>query len=455
MSLNVDLGLPSAGCWPSRVTTQIDSKDKLLKLAELLDWKAMIELILPDLQATAGHWWYLGRKLHVRLHLGVFILQALFKMTDRETERRIRECVIYQLFCGFGLLKHFHIPDHTKIEEFRNRLKPETQQKLAVKIVQLAVALGLAKVDSIDIDSTVQEAGIAYPSDASLLKKLAGKVQKVFEHIKGCGLDGLDGYKLNMELIARLARGYFFRAKNLPIEKSREYFRQFYETVKSEVMPIIQKLALLNLHQVSQLPWYIRKEIAFLVNHAGKYLADVSYFINHHTVKAGKLLSFHLNQVQCIAKGKIAKKYEFGRVFQLARLVGNFIVPLPCTSIQMNDKNSLIPIVQEYSEMFGADALKELSTDKAYYSNKNVKALQNQDNPISSDGVQRPSNIKNQPNGQRVEDLRRRRAGIEPLIGHVKRFGLNRSTMKSDRAVLASGYRSVLAFNLHQLKSKI
>ena len=44
-----------------------------------------------------------------------------------------------------------------------------------------------------------------------------------------------------------------------------------------------------------------------------------------------------------------------------------------------------------------------------------------------------------------------RRAGIEPLIQHAKSFGLGRSRMKSDATTLASGYRAVMGFNLHQL----
>jgi len=45
-----------------------------------------------------------------------------------------------------------------------------------------------------------------------------------------------------------------------------------------------------------------------------------------------------------------------------------------------------------------------------------------------------------------------RRSGIEPLIGHVKQGGqMGRSRMKSDNTIEASGYTSVLGFNLRQL----
>jgi transposase, IS5 family len=45
-----------------------------------------------------------------------------------------------------------------------------------------------------------------------------------------------------------------------------------------------------------------------------------------------------------------------------------------------------------------------------------------------------------------------RRAGIEPLIGHVKHGGqLGQSCMKTDDTTLAAGYGAIGGFNLRQL----
>ena len=63
-------------------------------------------------------------------------------------------------------------------------------------------------------------------------------------------------------------------------------------------------------------------------------------------------------------------------------------------------------------------------------------------------GMQIPGNIKKQ--SKISKELKDRRAGIEPLIGHVKNFGLRKSKMKSDKSTLAYGYRSIFGFNLHQ-----
>ena len=55
-----------------------------------------------------------------------------------------------------------------------------------------------------------------------------------------------------------------------------------------------------------------------------------------------------------------------------------------------------------------------------------------------------------------MERLYNRRAGIEPLIGHLKNgWQMRRSRMKSDQTTLSAGYSSVLGFNLRQLKRNL
>jgi hypothetical protein len=455
MSLDLSLGTPQDYAMPKSFSILVDNKHKLIKLKNVLDWKNMIQVVLPDLQKTSGRFWHLGRKLYVRQHLGAYVLQALFKMTDRETEQRIRDTPVFQVFCGYGEVEKFHTPDHTKIEDFRNRLSSETTRLLVVEILKQAHLLGLVRLDSIDIDSTVQEANMAYPSDACLMRKLASKAAKVGGFLKEKGINGFQKITVDLSKVSKKGREYFFRKKNAAIEVTREIFKDYFDVVQEQVTPVIQEIEALSAADLSVLPWNIRKHVDCLKIQAPKYFQDVAYFVTHHTVKAGKQLAFHLNEVACIAKGKIGKSFEFGRVFQLARLGGNFITVFSSTDTRMNDKDSLVPIIEQYAEDFGADTLKEISTDKGYYSSKNVITPTKRDQSINTDGVQRPQNAKNQPSGARVEELRRRRAGIEPLIGHVKSFGLRKSKAKSDQGALASGYRSVLGFNLHQMQAKL
>ena len=173
------------------------------------------------------------------------------------------------------------------------------------------------------------------------------------------------------------------------------------------------------------MPWNVRRAYDQIKDKAWRYLLDVAHFTRNHTIKAGKILSLHCSEVACIKKGKVGKESEFGRVFQLGRIKGNFLFVLNSTSIRMNDKESLVPMLAEHQMLFGEDTLTSLSTDKGYWSNQNLKTAAQY--KIRDIGLQPPANIKSNkillPTQETQDKLRDRRAGIEPLIGHVKHRG--------------------------------
>ena len=208
---------------------------------------------------------------------------------------------------------------------------------------------------------------------------------------------------------------------------------------------------MLTQFQIAKLPWNIRRAFDTLKNDAWRYLLDVGHFTRTHTIKAGKLLSFHAKELACINKGKLGKDKEFGRVFQLGRIGGNFMFVLESTTVMMNDKTSFIPLLAEHHQIFGKDVVESVATDKGYWSLKNKQALT--DLSITTAGLAKPGRLKEEAADLNLkETLHNRRAGIEPLIGHIKRGGqLGKSRMKSDAATLAAGYGSVLGFNLRQV----
>ena len=437
------------------IRTFVSDLDPLIELANLINWKKLAQLALPDLEATTKKgFFHLGRSLFLRAHLSAMILQLLFKLTDRQIEQAINQTPLYQVFCGIGVLDGWKCPDHTKIETFRNRLSPETHKAIGDYILTLAVGKKFANPSILDIDSTVQEANMSYPSDATLMKKLALKCQKTLGFLKEKGKKYLP-QELNIDIkkIIKKSQEYFFLAKNTAIEKKRALFAEYHSLVKSELKDFIKFTENLSLQALINLPWNHQDTINFVRENARRYLLDVAHFTRHHTIKSGKILSLKLRDVICVKKGKVGKDKEFGRVFQLGRIQGNFLVCYTCTSLQMNDKGSLKAVLQEHQKIFGKNILESVTADKGYYSHKNIQTAKNMVG--NADGLQRPAHVKDQVVGPQKEELYNRRSGVEPVIGHVKKFGLGKSKMKSDRATLASGYRSALGFNLHQLQRNL
>jgi transposase, IS5 family len=354
-----------------------------------------------------------------------------------------------------GSVAKWHVPDHTKLEEFRSRLAPETQRRLTNEIAVWASELGFADPAKMDIDSTVQEANIAYPADAQLMRKLAQKCGKVLAFVKKAKKRyGPSDLQLDLAAINRKAKEYFFLAKNTVMEKRREVFQAYHHLVKQQVKPVIAFCTALSPRAYAALPWHIRQTIDHITAQGWRFVLDVAHFIRTHTLKPSKLLAFHCGAVACIRKGKVGKENEFGRVFQVGRIGGNFLLVGACTSLRMEDPASLGPMITAHQQLFGKGALRSCGTDKGYYSAANRKYLQALPG-LEEVGLQQPGlDLNTLSENERAirRRLANRRAGIEPLLGHAKQGGqLGRSRMKSDATTLAAGYAAIGGFNLRQL----
>lgn len=437
------------------LTINVASTHPLVRFANALPWEELSELVMADLtSSTVKKKWWTGRPLRLRIHLGAYLLQQLFNKTDRQIEYDIKDNAAYQVFCGREIVKKWHCPDHTKIEEFRSRLSAETQRKCANYLTTVAVRLKFGRASQMDIDSTVQEANISYPSDMNLLGKLAAKAKQVADYV----VKKSDVLKeiipsINLKKIKSQVRAIFFKKKNTS-EERRSLQRTLWSTVCSEVKPIIQFCEQLPADLIVSMPWNIQRLINQISTHARKYLIDTAFFIRHGEMQKGKLLAFHAQEVSCFNKNKLDKRLQFGRNIQLGRVGGNFLIVGSSNTVRQEDKQSVQPMLELHAELFGQNALDSVTADKGYYSKKNERIIQSAS--VNEIGLQKPQQKnKNNTSGKLQdvsESLINRRAGIEPLIGHAKQKGqLGKSRMKSDLATKAAAYASVLGFNARQL----
>lgn len=442
------------------ISIDVSDHHKLIKLANTIPWESLYELISPDLKSsTAKLKWWLGRKLNVRIHLGVYILQQLKDFKDRETEQMIKENAVYQIFCGKTIIPKWHCPDHTKIEEFRSRLTPAIQCAIANKISKVAVGRGFAKPHQLDIDSTIQEANMAYPSDANLMVKLCKMAKKVADYVNNLySCFQLDPIKVDFSGLKKLSRKYFFaKRSNKKDAESKEDSKQkallnLWLYAHEQITKMTCMLPVLQDYDWSHMPWNIKRSANVLKNQASKHMMDVMSYLLHHKMVKGKALSFHLSEVACFNKGKLGKKYQFGRNIQLGRLSGNFFIVQKNTDVRMDDRANMPKMIEVHQELFGPDTLESVAADKGYFTKKNDKKLD--DMGLPSYGLQKPGKARELSEGdQKIEtELINRRSGIEPLIGHIKNCGqLGRSRMKYDSTTESASYCSVLSFNLQQM----
>ena len=442
-------------CGVQPVTIDVSPAHPLLRLAQVIPWQALADMVLPDLQRTTaqGTWW-LGRKLRLRIHLGALLLQWLYHLTDRQVEWAIRDHAAYQLFCGRGVVDPWYVPDHTKIEAFRSRLSPETQRQVANQVAVWATELGFADPSKMDVDSTVQKANIAYPSDAQLMVKMTLLVNKVWTYMKknvACFADFIP--TVDVKAVQAKAKAYWFRDRQ-HTDTTPSLLQDLWHEAFTQIGHVRKYCDVLLDDDIQRMPWNIRRALEQVNAYCSIYFLHVASFLCCGVVVPEKALSFHAKAVRCFNKGKAATGLQFGRAFQLGRLGGNVLLVAACTTIRMEDKAAVRPMIEAHQDLFGAGVLTSAGMDKGYYSGANRKYLQALEG-LKEFCLQQPGldpRTLSESDAETYSRLVDRRAGIEPLIGHAKQGGqLGQSRMKTDETTLAAGYSAIGGFNLRQL----
>jgi IS5 family transposase len=446
------------------VSIQIDSRHPLMKLANKLPWAELLQIIFPDLQQTAKHQWQVGRPLNVRIHLGAYLLQQQFDFTDRQTEQLIRDNAAYQVFCGRGLVDDFTVPDHTRIERFRSRLSPEVQRQMANVLTKQATKLGYANPKVLDVDSTPQHANIAFPSKIQLLKSTVKLAQRISRWLVKYTHKTKEAYRIRLDWLNQLYFPYCsLRKKPSKKQHAHTYLQQIWRATAQMVMPVFKDSYLLlqesiqdQLKPMASRIRYAIETLQYRAENVLDRLHEIIFPEAEQTVypRPKKIYALHAQAVTYIHKQKVDQRKYFGRVFQLGRVAGNFLIAQKCESLHMPDAQSLPGMIKEHETLFGQDALESIATDTGYYALRNINLLK--DKGVREIGLKRPNRKLNAP-PDGLDELTRyrlycRRSGIEALIGQAKHGGqLERSRMKSDRTTLSAGYASVLGFNLRQL----
>lgn len=436
----------------------------LIKLAQVIPWEQMGEVVMEDLRKTTSKGFLnLGNKLYLRVHLGLYLLYLKTNKTERALEWETNDNATYQIFCGLNLTPLKRCPDHTSIQKFRSRLSPETHRILANMIPQLATNLRFADPSKADFDSTIQEPNIAYPSDANMLMQLVCHAHKFTEYFKNhmpTTKKIVDPIIIKLKETKGKLKEYLFTAKTKSEEKKQK-LKGFIELAGQE----LSKVSQMHLTEkcLERIPRGISQSFQKVKDLSKRMIEQTNYYWEYGKASANRLYSLHAKDISCFNKNKPGKKWQFGRAFQLARIKGNFVFVGKCTDIRMEDKSSVVPMVEEHQRLFGEKKLKSGSWDKGYYKNSNKNYLDKLGS-LKDFALQKPGQVIEAISKEKQEEYLRlvdRRSGVEPCIGHIKNGGqLKRSRMKSDESTLAAGYGAVTGYNLrmlirHQLGKKI
>ena len=425
-----------------RTIVVLESTHRLIKLCESIPWESLMEQAIPILYDSQGISPNIGRPLDLRAHLGAYILQATYGWTDRFTEEMMRFYIPARIFCGF--LESTGSLDHTKIEEFRNRFGSQGARLITEDMLKLAKRFGLTEPDDLDMDTTVQSAGITHPTEMKLMNHLIKRLTALHGLIKSVGGKGIAGIKLLAKQFKKQLNEYRFFTKDK--ETKTELIRKAMHLSSAGLKALASFLP--GQKNFENLKPRYRQEILRLQKLGPVLMNQIDYWLSTGKVAKDKIVSLCKTVPKAISKGKIGKPVEFGRKWIVNCYRGGYMLLLAHANPKISDQDCVIESLSLHAGVF-EKMPRSYGTDRGMWSIDNLELCLNAG--IEKIAIQPKGQARSLVSRQDHQKLANRRAGIEPRIGHLKTRGLGQSRMKSDMGDLISGYRSALSWNVSLL----
>ena len=423
------------------ITLNIDSSHSLLTLENIIPWELVKSIIRESMLKDNR-----GLSRDIDHHARALILKMYFNCGYRGLVEHLR-CNFYaRIFCKFDAEDVSY--GHTAYMKFCNELAPKAYEKINFIFIGIGSQLGLTDLNDLDVDSTAKEANITYPTDAKNLKTMTLMIYKCLKYFSVNGHENktMFALKFNINKALKDFRKYFF-------EKDLNKKMAILSAISKRVSILIDNsLKAFEKIYMPKAKWYIKKKLEKIEKYAAIYIKQVQIFCRTGHACKNKILSFHIENVTTIQKGKEHKKYEFGEIWQVGRLDGNFCYgKFSNSDLNFHDSSAIKTMLETLVVNIDSE-IKTFSADRGYFSENNFDALESLG--IEEQGIHPKGNAKWRITDQDYAvDLINRRAGIEPIISHLKKLGLGKSKMKTDVGTRAEGARSFISFNIRKILS--
>ncbi len=263
----------------------INQRHELCRLARVIDWQRC-EAQFGALYAEEGR-----PGIPVRLMVGLHYLKHAFNESDESVVARWVENPYWQYFCGEEYFSHRLPIDPSQMTRFRQRIGETGCEWMPGLTVQAGLDTHTVKESSlrvVNVDTTVQEKAIAFPTDARLYHKARNTLVR---HAKQLNIALRQSYA-RVGKVALAKHGRYANAKQMKRAKREQ--RKLRTYLGRVIRDIERKASAGQLERLS-------------------HLLTLAQRIHQQQRKDhGKVYSMHASEVECIAKGKAHKRYEFG-----------------------------------------------------------------------------------------------------------------------------------------------
>ena len=395
----------------------IDMNHELVLLAKKINWSYFEKEFAP-LYSNTGQ-----PSVPIRMMVGCLLLKQLHNLGDETLAKAWVRDPYMQYFCGYAHFQH-HFPfDPSDFVHFRKRIGESGFEKIFRHSVELHGKDAQEKM--MLSDTTVQENNTTFPTDARLYKKV---------------IDGCNRIAKNEGIVQR--QTYVYKSK----QAVRDTHNGMHPKRRKQARKAKRSLHTMAGRLVRELERCLSPKA--LENHM-KILTIYNQILTQKKNDKDKTYSIHKPFTACIAKGKAHKPYEFGNKIGLITTAKSLVI----TGIKSffgnpNDGKTIEPLLEQMLQN-EFSLPQELIYDRGAKGVTNVKGVKvlTPHKPLKTDSLY----VK------RVKRKKfRRRAAIEPVIGHLKsQFGMQQNYLHGETAPQINAFLVATAWNLKKLMNKL
>jgi IS5 family transposase len=371
----------------SRLESIIDLTHELVKMMRRVGWNEVTGDLSVYYCADNGR---PGEP--IRLMAGLQLLKDMKGLSDEEVCAVWRENPYFQYFCGEEFFQHRLPVEPPSLSIFRKRIGKGGMERLLQETVHVGLKSGVVTrrdLQRVNVDTTVQEKAIRFPTDTQLCHKAREVLVKTANK---------HGVELRQSYVRKSRQAVFLANKYLAARQMNRGRKQM-RKVRNYLGRVIR-----DLERAMARDPLLQGVFTSALAKARKIYEQAA-----DPKTPDKIYSWHAPEVECIAKGKVHKKYEFGCKVSIASTsASNFIVGSMAHHGRPYDGHTLKTVLGQIARVTGTRP-DEAHVDLGYRGH----GIKQGDIEIILSHQKRgitPAKRKRQ----------KRRNAIEPIISHCK-----------------------------------
>src|ERR1700690_1537792 len=269
----------------------IDMNHPLVRLCLCIEWASFEQALGATYHPTHG-----APGINTRLMVALHYLKYQHDLSDESVVAHWVENPYWQHFSGQQFFQHQMPIEPSSMTRWRQRLGEAGAEQLLPATIDAGVRMQVIRpvqLKRINVDTTVQTKSIRFPTDARLYNRCRERLVKTARQ---------QGIKIK--------QSYQHTGKKLLLDVSRYAHARQMKRARAAT----RKLRT-NLGRVMR---EIERQAAEPTDKLSKLLETAHQIHTQQRYDKNKVYSVHEPEVECIAKGKTGKKYEFGNKVSVA-----------------------------------------------------------------------------------------------------------------------------------------